>query len=337
MRIVHVTECFAGGVSRAINTAVALAPQHDHHLIFAGEDTPDQSRFQTISRLPRGLLRRVSCVRKHTLRLRPDLVHAHSSWAGVYTRTFKLPAPVVYQPHCYKFDDPFSPSALRSFYRAAETLLSRNTAAVAVLSPHENRLAQKLSPTTPTYYVPNVPSVRPRRSPSSDGPARVYMIGRLSQQKDPGHFRDVAIRVRKSSDAEFVWIGDGDSRARQDLEANGVTVTGWLDRDGMDEWLTKPGIYYHSAGYEGFPLSILDAAAFGHPIIARKIDALADLSIPQFSNADAAAQALIRLLEGDEEHLTAARRARDEILNSMTEMRQASALEALYREVTRGK
>lgn len=336
MRVVHVTECFAGGVSRAIYTAVRLAPQHEHHLVYSGTDVPTRGTFSSVEQLPSSFLGRVNSVHSRVHDLAPDVVHAHSSWAGVYARARKPEAPVVYQPHCYKFDDPDAHPLLRRFYRFAEKRLTGRTAAVAVLTPHEQRLAEGLSRTTPTRVVPNVPSIRPDDDALVPPGPRVVMIGRLSRQKDPRHFLEVSRRTRARIDAEFVWIGDGDESVRRELESEGVQVTGWLDRAELHAQLRVPGVYYHSARYEGFPLSILDAAAFGLPIVARRIDALEGFAISQVDDADEATERIVELLENRDEAVAHADDERRRLLAVMTDDRQADALDALYKEVSRG-
>jgi glycosyltransferase involved in cell wall biosynthesis len=52
--------------------------------------------------------------------------------------------------------------------------------------------------------------------------------------------------------------------------------------------------YVHSASYEGFPISILDAAARGLPVIARSIDALTGSEAYQVKTAADVVDALER-------------------------------------------
>ncbi|MFX7785070.1 glycosyltransferase, partial [Acinetobacter baumannii] len=64
------------------------------------------------------------------------------------------------------------------------------------------------------------------------------------------------------------WIGDGPSSAPR------VRVPGWAARDDVRAELAELDVYFHTAAWEGFPIAILDAAAMGLPILARRIPAL---------------------------------------------------------------
>ena len=87
------------------------------------------------------------------------------------------------------------------------------------------------------------------------------MVGRIAPQKDPKFFADVVAELRKDDvPLEAVWIGDGDGDLRRLLTEARIRVTGWLSPSGVEE-LLRGSVYVHSARYEGFPLSILDAAA----------------------------------------------------------------------------
>ncbi|MDM4763926.1 glycosyltransferase [Galbitalea sp. SE-J8] len=333
-RILHVTECWAGGVSRAIETIVELLPEHEHHLLWAGDERPSLDVFSTVEQLPPGFLSRVSSVRERAGNLEPDVVHAHSSWAGVYSRVgSRLKAPVVYEPHCYKFDDPNSPSVMRWAVRAVERHLLRRTDMVAVLSPHEARLTRGMSRRVPITFVPNAPSLPARAGVEIAAVHRIAMAGRIVPQKGPDIFATVARQVRSHHpNVEFVWIGDGAAEARESLTKSGVRVTGWLSAEGVARELDGGTVYFHSASYEGFPLSVLDAAALQVPILARHIDALEGTPV-RLESDENLAKALGELID-DEIARERARNAGQRMLETMNHSAQRRSLVALYENVS---
>lgn len=331
LRILHVTECWAGGVSRAIERIADVLPEHEHHLAWLGEETPDGSGLASTTSLAAGRLARARGVRAAIRRVRPDVVHAHSSWAGLTVRAFAAgSAPVVYQPHCYKFDDPGLHRAGRLLVAAAERALARRTAAFAVLSPHEERLTRGLRRDARTTLIPNAAHLAPREAPGDHPVRAVAMIGRLAPQKDPAFFRDVALELRAHAPGlRFVWVGDGDPRMRAALEEAGVRVTGWLDAAGIARELTPDTAYLHSAGYEGFPLAVLDAAALGLPIVAREIPALAGTPLTLGATAPECAAALRELVESPAAR-EGARAAGRALREEMAPARQRERLNELY-------
>lgn len=333
MRILHVVECWGAGVRRAVDALVVAADGDEHHLLWEGEETPDESMFASVKRLPRGTVARISAVGERTVALRADVIHAHSSWAGLYARARKLPAPVVYEPHCYKFDDPQLALPVRSVLRGAERILAARTSAVFVLSDHEEQLAEGLSPRVPRYRVSNSPTV-PITAPQTSAPTRVVMIGRVSGQKDPGFFGRVARKVSAVHPGlPFVWVGDGDTEGVDALRAAGVTVTGWLDAEKIRA-LLEGALYLHTARYEGFPISLLDAAASGCAILARDIAAFRGSSVETVTDESDAAARIMTLLADASAFSANVARART-VLSGTSPAERKAELAAAYTAIVR--
>jgi glycosyltransferase involved in cell wall biosynthesis len=260
-----------------------LTSQHHHYLLVDGKDEEfspsavEMRKFQST-----GTLGRTLELRKAVADIRPDFVHLHSSWAGAYGRLTRLEAKIIYQPHCYKFDDANLEPPKRWLFKLAEKLLSFRSSATVVLSPHEEKLTLGLNSNLKCFYVPNVPScdsVKTEILPASysSDPKRVVMVGRVCTQKDPIFFGEVArlAALRPTlRDWVFRWVGDGEPELKSGLESQGVQVSGWKSGADLVAELDGADYYVHSASYEGFPISILDAAARGVPVIARRIDAL---------------------------------------------------------------
>jgi glycosyltransferase involved in cell wall biosynthesis len=333
-RVLHVTECYAGGVSRAILAAINLTPDVEHHLLWSGDESPPaDGRFTTMTSLPKALPSAVRRVADVVQRLRPDVVHAHSSWAGVFTRARDLGTPVVYQPHCYKFADLGQPAVLRHAYRLAEKALASRASQTLVLSPHEDQLAKSLHRRAETVFLPNVATALPDPEHLATDfrcGRDVIMIGRLSRQKDPAFFAAVAHAVRaRRPDVTFRWIGDGDAKERRRLVSAGVEVTGWLDGEELRRELAQPSLYLHSAHYEGFPLSVLDAAAFEHPLIARDIPALEGFAVPVAQTIAGVADLVVDALNGGPTYRRACDAART-VSSAMVPARQQEALRRVY-------
>lgn len=275
MRILHVTECYEGGVRRAIDTMVRLTPEFEHFLM-ADRDQLKGHGIGLAGTIPmaKGFLKRASQVDSVCAEMEIDIVHAHSSWAGVYARVGRINRPVVYEPHCFVFDDPHRPRLQKWAYRKAEIALGRKTSALIALTPHEQALATQVISPDKIVWLPNVPSISvnlPRKEPIST-PPEVVMIGRLARQKDPGFFASLYEGLKTEGiDTKFTWIGDGDESYRKMLTARGVEVTGWLNDEALIDRLSAASLYFHSASYEGFPLSVLDAAQAGLPILVRNL------------------------------------------------------------------
>jgi glycosyltransferase involved in cell wall biosynthesis len=338
MRVLHVTECYSAGTGAVVNQLAEGLPGAEHHLLWHADSDPcTPAAFESIEQLPAGAGARIRSVAARAARIRPDVIHAHSSWAGIYARLARAGTPVVYQPHCFGFVNPSVGRSQRVLARITEQVLAHRTAAVVAVSPYEERLARRVSRLARTHVamVPNRAGITERRPrPYRTEHPVVAMIGRLSPQKDPEFFAEVSAKVRaRRPDVRFRWIGGGtDERYLRLLAAAKVEVTGWLSTGEMAKALDGSDLYLHSAASEGFPISVLDAAAAGLPVVVRDIDAFAGLSLVKAGDVDEAARRLEQVL-GEPAHRAHALMGTADLLAAMNETRQAEALAAVYHQV----
>lgn len=285
--VVHVVDRTDGGVPVAVATYIANSPPQFRHVVVSpfskGKPAPCWSgTTASFIDLGTGHLARRRRIRSTVRELSPQVVHAHSSFAGAYVRSAirHTRARIVYTPHCFSFEREDIGTAQRALFRLAEAVLARNTDLIAACSPGERDAASALASTsTRVDYIPNVTIVSPRpSSPTPAGALRVGMIGRVSAQKDPQYFLDTVNTLREHGvDITPVWIGSGPPDEVQCLADAGVDVSGWLDRERLEAAIDSLDLYVHSAAWEGFPISLLDAHASGLPALARPIRALAGL------------------------------------------------------------
>lgn len=336
MRVLHVTESYVGaGVSRVIESIVNATPEVEHHLLWAGDAAlvrASEHLYSSLDELPHGQLQRIRKTRSVVADLQPDLVHAHSSWAGLYTRARTLDVPVVYQPHCYKFDDRQEHPVLRTIYRQAEKVMTRRTAITVALCEHERSLAQSLSASARVEVVPNTPTIpaSTRTGGEVANVRRVVMIGRVCSQKDPAFFAEVSRLVRRVEPRiSFQWIGDGEPGLVADLRTAEIDVTGWLSSDRIRSYFDETSLYFHSARYEGFPVSVLDAAALGAPVLVRDIPSFRGTDLMRYSSAEDAARGILEIGR-DPRRLAEVRRGTDQLLKDMSRSEQRRALAGIY-------
>lgn len=283
--VLHVVESWGAGVASAVADYVSTTPHLTHWLLAApraGEDNLLQlgPALKEKRTMPAGHAARFRALASAYRDIRPDVVHAHSSYAGLYVRACAaIPAKrIVYSPHCYGFERTDVSPLARLAIKAAESVLARRTAAVAAVSQREASLAARLQRRQRVYYVPNIIPVSSLPERALRQRATVTTIGRISAQKDPEFF--VRASQATSGRTRWVWIGDGSQAARERLEDAGVEVTGWLSRDEVRDRLRQADIYVHTALWESAPLAILEAVGQGLPVVAREIPPLTSLGLP---------------------------------------------------------
>jgi glycosyltransferase involved in cell wall biosynthesis len=292
MRILHVVDAWGGGVVTALSQFIKSTSEHEHFLatrLQVAEHTPDGelNHFKGVERLPHGLASASRAVHRFAEAIDADVIHAHSSLAGVIVRVGnrnQRSRRLIYTPHCFAFERRDISSLVRGGLYLAELVLSLNTEVIAACSHRERALAGRMWSRGGTVYIPN--SVDGANQ-DGDAPAAprfvgqgdavtVAMLGRISPQKDPTFYANVVDGLKKVAPRVTAqWIGGGLPELGAPLEAASVTVSGWLPAGEAKKALQNVDIYVHTAAWEGFPMAILEAQAAGLLIVARDIPALA--------------------------------------------------------------
>ena len=306
--VLHVTEALGGGVQSAIFNYVHATPEYGHTVFSRGRDgqsthewpaeVTHRSYTGNLSGVCRALRRQISSDA-------PDIVHLHSSFAGVARAFLPGSIPIVYSPHCFAFERVDVATPLRLAFAAAEFVLSRRHQTTLSVSPYEALLSRRLNSRNPVVVALN-PSPLRRRVPAGPGgaPARpvsntVTMVGRLSSQKSPEVFARVA-ELCRGEGLNFTWIGDGPDGVPERLRSAGVEVSGWQSPEEVERLLGNSMLYLHTAAWEGGPVSAIEAATLGVPVISRSIRSMRSLGYATVGNSPEELADAVRRFRRDE-------------------------------------
>ncbi|NEK84282.1 glycosyltransferase family 4 protein [Blastococcus saxobsidens] len=285
-RVLHVVEKYSSGVGSAIAQYTRSLPAAEHFLLSttavdAEGDLAEQAAFAGTYRMGGAVPAKIRRIRVVVAQLRPDVVHAHSSHGGAFTRLALRRGRhrIVYTPHCYGFERRDVSWPVRAAFWTAEALLAPNTSVFAACSPRELALSRWPLGRTDRLLLPNVapPMAGPTERPRNEVPV-VAGGGRISPQKDPEFFAAAVRALRQELPGlRAVWFGDGDQAGRGLLDDAGVEVTGWLPRSAVLDELRAADLYLHSARWEGFPLMVAEATALGVPTLVRPVPSFGDV------------------------------------------------------------
>jgi glycosyltransferase involved in cell wall biosynthesis len=260
----------------------------------------------------------------------PDIVHLHSSFAGVARAVLPRGQRVVYSPHCYAMERRDVALPLRWCYGAVEYLLARRTQVTVAVSPREAAISERLNRRTPTQVVLNPsPFDGAHRDDADVVAGEVVMVGRISPQKDPELFAKVA-RAFDEDDVTFTWIGDGDTDERSALEDAGVSVSGWIAPDELRRRLERAALYLHTAAWEGGPVSTIEAASLGLPILSRTIPSMHSLGYPLAGETPQQLAVSVRRFFADPQFSAQVTAASASLAASASKPAMATALRAAY-------
>ncbi|MGD9792589.1 MAG: glycosyltransferase [Acidimicrobiia bacterium] len=288
--VLHVAESFSSGVASAIEAYLDAQPP-DTTAVVCGYRIPGVQLSPQVHlpvpfhELPAGKVRQLLAIRREIARVRPDVIHIHSSWAGLMTRVLPLPrgTRVVHTPHCYGFERRDLSRPVRRVLLLAEQILGRRTDVVLACAIHEADLARRHRiGRTVLHFPQQLPAqlrtvlgeLASQRRGASDRLV-VGMSGRICAQKGASYFAAVARGLRATAEGRdrfcLRWIGGGGPGSDEELRAAGVEVTGWLTQYDSVKQLADCDVYLHSGAWEGLPMTVLEAQELGLVVLARAI------------------------------------------------------------------
>ena len=207
----------------------------------------------------------------------PDLIHLHSSKAGLIGRVAARRAgvPAVFTAHGWGFTDGV-PWRRKNVVLLSEWLAARWTRKIITVSETDRRLALRYRVARPEALATihnGIPDTLERALPEDGNPATIIMVARFVPQKDP-HLLLEALTGIDPSTYRLLLVGDGPGRPQAEAHAralglNNVEFLG--TRDDVPELLAGSHVFVLPTKWEGFPISILEAMRAGLPIIASDV------------------------------------------------------------------
>jgi glycosyltransferase involved in cell wall biosynthesis len=293
MRVLHVSQPTTGGVGTFVeslalsqatagwdvglacpsrgNLAAATRSSRIRHLEWKATRTPGAATLPETRRLLRALET-----------FQPDLVHLHSSKAGLAGRiALRGGLPTVFQPHGWSF------YAVGGATRAAalqwERLAARWTHALVCVSQYEQRVGEERGIRAPWHVVPNTVDLEAfppadevaraaarRRLALIDAPIAVC-VGRLSPEKGQDRLLRVWPLVRRQVPAaELILVGEGPTR--DGLEGSlppGARIVG--EQRDVGTWLAAANVVVLPSRWEGMPLALLEAMASARSVVGTDV------------------------------------------------------------------
>ncbi|KVM86168.1 glycosyltransferase family 4 protein [Burkholderia stagnalis] len=234
----------------------------------------------------------VAHVHRCLRRIRPDIVHSHSSKAGAIARLCIGPWRQVYTPHAVYTLNPSLTDAQRRFYGTIERWLGRlcTHGIVAVSQDEAQHLQHALG--IPSHRVRTIvngvppPDTLPRRDARRalglpDDAIVVGFVGRFDHQKGVDRLVRIARGVyrRCGHAVQFVAIGPGNFSAAAGPDADDLPptlrVAGAVER--ASRYFSAFDLFALPSRYEGFPYVCLEAMAARVPIVASRVAGAVEL------------------------------------------------------------
>ena len=286
-KILFVVEAMGGGVfTYIVDLANELTSTYDIYIAYSvREQTPSdfESYFDEdihlieVQNFQRSIsiwkdLKAFFEIRKIADRVKPDIIHLHSSKAGALGRwAFNgRKIPLFYTPHGYSFLMQNYSTFKRFIYKTIEKVSGKKYCATISCSEGEHKESLKL--TRCAAYVNNGVNIMELKSLTDSVPVQeehsftVFTLGRICYQKNPQVFNQIAMAM---PDIHFVWIGDGE--LRKELTAPNIEITGWIQRKEALQYSMSEDVFLLTSLWEGLPMSLLEAMYLRKPCIVSDV------------------------------------------------------------------
>ncbi len=376
MRILHAMECTIGGARRHLVDVASgqLARGHEVALAVACEREPRfrkdldvlQQAGATLFEIP--MLRQIApwrdarqmfeirrCLREYS----PEIVHTHSSKAGVLGRVASLlehSGVRVHTPHTFAFlfSAEFGPLR-RALFRKVETALAKRSACIVAVSEGEaetfracgvvakQRIRVVRNGIDPAPWLAARPLDRAAFGLPADAPL-ILVAGLLHIAKG----QDLAIEALTRPGLErahLALLGDGTLRASLEAQVqrlglqSRVHLPGWSES--MPGWMAAADVVLVPSRWEAMPYIVLEAMACARPLVATRVDGAREMIVDgehgvlcDIGSVDSIADGLRRALGLDaKRRAELGARARERLLGMGTAERMVDELLALYTQL----
>lgn len=295
LTILHAAETIRGGIATYFNELHALQRttfKQVHYVVPANHrnelveiDDRYISSFERTGRNFASLFRLARQTVAEVRRLRPDIVHIHSTFAGLVLRPILIFVPskpkIVYCPHGWAFSRETS-RASSIATSLLERVLALRTDRIICVSKDEYQAAQRagIADKRLSLVVNGLSTSRKKAQDSSStwdsDKLKVLFVGRLDRQKGFDLLIEAAEMLKTLTDIRMVGSPVVNSRERLQLPSN-VQMLGWLDRKEIEVQLDLADLTVIPSRWEAFGFVALEAMRAKKAIVAFRAGALPEI------------------------------------------------------------
>lgn len=300
MKVLHVAETIKGGIATYLNDLVPLQQADDTMQVRLLVPLEQRDEVPAIPASSVGYFRRRSrslglpaltaALRREVSRDRPDIIHAHSTFAGLITRLLSLTSssfpPIVYCPHGWAFDR-WGSWTSEYVIRAAEVALSSRSAKIVAISWHEYEQAVQIGIAPERLKIvasglaaaDRQAEIAPPTSDGQDRRRKVLFVGRLDRQKGADLLLDAVECLQDAVVLSLIGANVVDRRDKAVARPEHIRELGWKSPGEIDGYIKDCDVVVVPSRWEGFGLVALEAMRMGKPVIASSVGGLKEVVV----------------------------------------------------------
>lgn len=220
-------------------------------------------------------------LRKLFVEINPDVIHLHSSKAGVLGRWARFlslkKTQVFYTPHGYAFLRQDISKKKQWFYKFVEQYTQKIFGGTTIAcGDTEYKISTNMGKAKLVRNGIDFDAISKKYNQHLNPILTFGIVGRITAQKNPKLFNEIALRFPNYN---FIWIGDGE--LRNEINAKNIKITGWFHHSAdVYNWVNKIDIFLQTSLWEGLPLAVLEAMALKKAIVAKNVIGNKDIVQP---------------------------------------------------------
>lgn len=289
-KILHLVEAFGGGVfTFLVELSNSMSEDYDIVIAYAKrKQTPENFKeyfnknikFIEVKNFTRSIgvkdFKACKEVKQIIKQENPDIVHMHSSKAGIIGRLVisSKSRKLFYTPHGYSFLKQDDSAIKRFIYKSIEKLATMYKRRCKIIACSKGEYTETLKLTKNCTYVNNgvntgeidkiIKDITPEKINTNN--LKICTVGRIGFQKNPQLFNEIA---KKFPQYAFTWIGDGE--LKESLTSKNIEITGWASRENVLKQLCENDIFILPSLWEGLPIALLEAMYLGKICIVSNV------------------------------------------------------------------
>lgn len=283
MKVIHIVESFGGGVYDFIKDLTDEVQEYETTIFYGDRGNlkigfendfrenikfikwKNAQREISLSKDIKALFEVIKVLKKEKY----DVIHLHSSKAGFLGRVAaKLVGQsknVIYTTHGISFlRQDISNTKLKLFI-LLEKIGEVCGGQTIACSKSEAEFIKSKGITC--EYINNGIKIDENfiKQSKKDDITRIITVGRITEQKNPKLFNEIAKEFIDNPKIKFIWVGNGEERKL--LSSENIEITDWLSQEQVKERLKEADIYLSTSKWEGLSLAVLQAMNYELPLV----------------------------------------------------------------------
>ncbi len=290
--IVVTLPIIGGAQTHILDLVKELAEEYEFHVIsgFSGPLLDRLKSMEVKTYIAPNLIRSIHPLKDYKAmseiagllrRIRPDIVHLHSSKAGIVGRAVAaaLGIPVVFTVHGWAFTEG-APPLNRLIGWVLEFCLAPLASEMIAVSRYDAQLAKRLHVAVGlrlTVVHSGIPDIVSPKKPQHTPMVLGVMVARFSPPKD----QQLVLRaLAQVPDLQLMFVGGGELLEESKVLAlelgvwDRVTFVG--EASDVTPYLWAADFFALASRYEGFPIVILEAMRAGLPVLASDVGGVSE-------------------------------------------------------------